>query len=290
MKKIVVVIILIFLSSMLFGLYVKNKEKKVLTVLILPEKKLDYMEILVAPVNYVNMYGKNSKVEPIPGLNINLKIIDPKGKEYILNLIENKTLPLESVNFRSAVEMLKKGNNLFRYHANFYQIESIGTYIVLVNIKDVEQKEFFVIERPSKILLNILDIKTRELSSLEKSRLKNTDEFLERIGNIFLSNKSSELDLDKINGVVMLTLNLETNDGALPYEVTIQSEMDTPEGRSISFSKKFSYNEIKNNHGRVYFYHPVFTYGEYTITLKATGSYGNYYESSDFVSIDFEFS
>jgi len=286
MKKILmsIFISILFLAIFVFIQPTKN-EKRNLSVNIDVEKGLDRVKICVEVSERIDEYVK----VPVTGLNITGKVIDPKNREYIIYFIENTSLPAHPVDIRNPKELLKNIRNLFRYSADFSKVETPGTYIVIVNVNDTQEVALFYIDRPSKILLEVLDMKISKLSPQEKERIKGVEQTLKAMAAIF--GRDIELNLSKITGIVNLTLRLGTNDGALPYDVIIESIMITPENYTIDFSKRYSYSTIKNNGGIVYFSHPVFSHGKYNLTLRAKGSYVYriYYESSDPISISFDY-
>ena len=271
-------ITLILLLAIFVFIQLGENEKKKISIYISVEKRSDPIKIWVAVAERVGEYIR----VPIAGLNITGKVIDPKNREYTLHFTENTHLPVHPINIRNSKEVLENIDVLFRYSTNFSKTETPGTYIVVVNVNDTQETAIFYINRPSKILLEVLDMKISKLSPQEKEELK-------IISSIF--GIDVEFNLSKITGFVNLTLKLGTNDGALPYEVVIESVMITPENYTIDFSKRYYYNTIKNNRGIVYFSHPVFSQGKYNLTLKAKGSYvcEIYYENSDPVSISFDY-
>lgn len=286
MKKILIYgfILISLFAIFVFILSVKN-EKKYLSVNIDVGKESDRVKIWVE----VSEKTDEHVIVPVTGLNITGKIIDPKNREYMLHFTENTSLPAHPVNIQNPKEVLKNINNLFRYSTDFSKTETPGTYIVIVNVKDIQEEALFYIDRPSEILLEILDMKISKFSSQERETIRNVEQNLEMISSLF--GKEGELDLSEITGIVNLTLKLGTNDGALPYEVVIESIMITPENHIIDFSKGYSYNTIKNNNGIVHFSHPVFSHGKYNLTLKAKGAYiyEIYYKNSEPISISFDY-
>lgn len=155
--------------------------------------------------------------------------------------------------------------------------------------KIYKRKRSFNIDRPSEILLDVLNTEIHKFSPTGREAYKKLEQNLKTISTIF--GKDVELNLSKITGIVNLTLKLGTNDWALPYEVVIESIMITPKNHRIDFSRRYSYNTIKNNRGVVHFSHPVFSHGKYNLTLKAKGAYiyERYYKDSGSISISFDY-
>ena len=150
------------------------KEKKVFSVLVTASKRGEQVKIEIAPVHYLYEGGRPAKLEPLTGLEgeIKLKIIDPSGKEHELKVSENKTLPVETVSYRDPEEMVKKSYALYRYHANFSDIKIPGTYVVLVEVKGKKNVEFFIIQKPSKIMPEITGLRTKILTPEERKLLE----------------------------------------------------------------------------------------------------------------------
>lgn len=140
MKKILMYcfILILLLAIFVFIHSVKN-EKKNLSVNIDVGKGSDRVKIWVEVSERIDEYVK----VPVTGLNITGKIIDPKNREYMLHFTENASLPAHPVNIRNPKEVLKNIKNLFRYSTDFSKIETPGTYIVIVNVKDIQEEALF---------------------------------------------------------------------------------------------------------------------------------------------------
>lgn len=227
---------------------------------------------------------KNKMLVPVSDAKIDVTVIDPKGSEFDVSVLEDKNKSLEPLNIRN----IENYERLKRYRAKFSKTTEEGTYIILVDATtngfSSKATEHFVVGEKSKLVLN-LNAKSHKFTPAEKKKLH---EGVEKV-KLLTGKEGFNVTIGKIEGAVLIVAEIGTDTGATPiikYPEFI-GEMILPNGtvKKISgFDPTWEHIEEKNNKQYLKHQYLLPLEGRYKVTFSVKSSF---YEESENVSIDF---